>query len=255
MSWQNKTIGQGINWAREKKKMDRHKGEKQIPKRTPVLDCPVSCETPSRCLDIVSDTQEWCRAGTDDETILTHWRGFVPAWKVHGLFLYLMAHGAFPQSQCSSSGVWLLPATSLMERQSKTKQWEINKYFLELLPPKECDRINQNVVNSVHRTRTGNLKEHESTELFTGCWEHRFGPSESPADKTREKNERASKKKLVMLNSKFRKHGIVGGQCHTKSGIDLCQMILHLSHQQMLWRQEGTSIHLTLQEHFDSLIY
>lgn len=74
-----------------------------------------------------------------------------------------MARGAFPQSQYSSSGVWLLPATSLMEKQSKTKQCEMNKYFLELLPPKESDRINQNVVNSVHKNRTGNLKEHEST--------------------------------------------------------------------------------------------
>lgn len=46
---------------------------------------------------------------------------------------------------------------------NKTKQWEINKYFLELLPPKESDRINQNVMHSIHRTRTGNLKEHEST--------------------------------------------------------------------------------------------
>lgn len=194
-------------------------------------------------------------AGTEDETKLTHWRGFVPAWKVLGLFLHLMAHGAFPQSQYSSSGVWLLPATSLMEKQNKTKQWEINKYFLKLLPAKKSDRINQHVVNSVHRIRTGNLKEHESTVLFTGYWEHRLGLSESSADKTREKKEGQSKKKLVMLNSKFRKRGTVSGQCHTKSSIDLCQMILHLSHQQMLWRQESSSIHLTLHEHFNSLTY
>lgn len=78
----------------------------------------------------------------------------------------------------------------------------MNKYFLELLSPKESDRINQNVVNSVHKTRTGNLKEHESTVLFTGCLEHRFGLSESPADKTRGKMKGPVQEKANHVKSK-----------------------------------------------------
>lgn len=60
-----------------------------------------------------------------------------------------MAHDAFPQFQYSSPGIWLLPATSLMEK-NQNKTWVMNKYFLELLPPKESERITQKVKNYVH---------------------------------------------------------------------------------------------------------
>lgn len=164
MSWQNKTIGQGINWAREKKNTDRHKGEKQIPKRVPVLDCPVSCETPSRCLILCQTHRSGAGQGQrvepnspieEDlcqlEKFMACFHTWWPMVHFHNLNTLLQVSGCFLP----------LPWWTNKAKQSNEK-W-INKYFRELLPPKDSDRINQSVVNSVHKNRTGNLKEHEST--------------------------------------------------------------------------------------------